>query len=66
MAIVSLLVERLDPGTITKHKSKGEALDESVLLNTPGTRGSPGGRDRTPAVKRRKNGRKYVCFLIKK
>ena len=30
--------------------------------NTPGARGGPGGRDRTLAVKRRKNSRKSVFF----
>ena len=34
-------------------------------MNTPGTRGGPGGRDQTLAVKRRKNARKSVFFLVK-
>ena len=29
---------------------------------TPGTRGGPGGRDQTPAVKRRKNAQKSAFF----
>ena len=34
--------------------------------NTPGTAGGPGGRDRTLAVKRRKNVRKITFFSLKK
>ena len=34
--------------------------------NTPGTAGGPGGRDRTLAVKNRKNIRKITFFLFKK
>ena len=33
--------------------------------NTPGTAGGPGGRDRTLAVKRRKNSQKSVFFRKK-
>ena len=33
--------------------------------NTPGTAGGPGGRDRTLAVKSRKNARKSAFFLKK-
>ena len=35
-------------------------------VNTPGTRGGPGGRNRTLAVKRRKNAKKSVFFFVKK
>ena len=34
--------------------------------NTPGTRGGPGGRDQTLAVKIKKNARKSVFFRDKK
>ena len=34
-------------------------------MNTPGTAGDPGGRDRTLAVKGRKNARKSAFFLKK-
>ena len=34
--------------------------------NTPGTAGGPGGRDRTLAVKSRKNGKKNLLFFRKK
>ena len=35
------------------------------IENTPGTAGGPGGRDRTLAVKSRKNARKSPFFLKK-
>ena len=38
-----------------------------LSFNTPGTRGGPGGRDRTLAVKRRKNACKppgLIMFII--
>ena len=35
-------------------------------VNTPGTAGGPGGRDRTLAVKSRKNVRKFSFFLLNK
>ena len=44
----------------------GGEYSKVLYWNTPGTAGGPGGRDRTLAVKSRKNGRKYVCFVIKK
>ena len=34
--------------------------------NTPGTRGGPGGCDRTLAMKRRKNAKKSVFLFVKK
>ena len=37
----------------------------SNMLNTPGTAGGPGGRDRTLAVKSRKNARKFAFFRKK-
>ena len=36
-----------------------------TFLNTPGTAGGPGFRDRTLAVKSRKNGRKICFFSLK-
>ena len=38
---------------------------EIPKMNTPGTAGGPGGRDRTLAVKSRKNVRKITFFLKK-
>ena len=38
---------------------------EKKEKNTPGTAGGPGGRDRTLAVKSRKNAKK-IFFLVKK
>ena len=37
-----------------------------LMLNTPGTRGGPGGCDQTLAVKSRKNARKSTFFRKKK
>ena len=36
-----------------------------IVINTPGTAGGPGGRDRTLAVKSRKNVRKITFFSSK-
>ena len=41
----------------------GDIIDK--LKNTPGTAGGPGGRDRTLAVKSRKNVRKITFFSLK-
>ena len=41
------------------------SASEALSLNTPGTRGGPGGRDRTVAVKNRKNAQKSVFFVNK-
>ena len=38
---------------------------EKKKKNTPGTAGGPGGRDRTLAVKGRKNVRKITFFSLK-
>ena len=38
-------------------------IKEKILINTPGTRGGPGGCDRTLAVKRRKKHLKISFFL---
>ena len=35
---------------------------DKFMINTPGTAGGPGGRDRTLAVKSRKNVRKITFF----
>ena len=42
------------------------AQETLVLKNTAGTTGGPGSRDRTLAVKRRKNARKSAFFFVKK
>ena len=36
----------------------GTCVEIKIFSNTPGTRGGPGGRDRTLALKRRKTARK--------
>ena len=47
-------------------RSGSKAKDgEKKKRNTPGTAGGPGGRDRTLAVKSRKNRRKSVFFRTK-
>ena len=39
-----------------------DLTDNQVEIYTPGTAGGPGGRDRTLAVKSRKNVRKIIFF----
>ena len=43
-------------------KQKTEKKERVRRRNTPGTAGGPGGRDRTLAVKSRKNVRKITFF----
>ena len=45
-----------------KFRKKGRMEGEEINNNTPGTAGGPGGRDRTLAVKSRKNVRKITFF----
>ena len=56
-------------GTVTFTKWKLIVLInyiyEIILLNTPGTAGSPGGRDQTLAIKSRKSARKLTFFRKK-
>ena len=46
-----------------KPKISGSIL--SPVINTPGTAGGPGGRDRTLDIKSRKNVRKITFFSLK-
>ena len=43
-------------------RGKNIKVADKTLNNTPGTAGGPGGRDRTLAVKSRKNVRKITFF----
>ena len=49
----------------TREIPRSGSKAEDGEKNTPGTAGGPGGRDRTLAVKRRKNSQKSVFFRKK-
>ena len=34
LSLLNIVIEKLGPGTNTKHKSKGEALGQSISLNS--------------------------------
>ena len=67
MAHASTHGARKPPGPKFQDKSQLPSFSlEGIGRNTPGTRGGPGGRDRTLAVKRRKNAQKSAFFVKKK
>ena len=65
---ISLLIMQI----LTKGNQKPNQLQEMKMegtlksvQNTPGTRGGPGGRDRTLAVKSRKSAKNHFFFVKK-
>ena len=60
--------ERLNDGDNNGQATHGARKPPGPKKNTPGTRGGPGGRDRTLAVKRRKtdvNNLNYINYFKK-
>ena len=53
--IFDRLKQEEQEGIRLRYRPKDWEAEKRLIDNTPGTRGGPGGRDRTLAVKRRKN-----------